>query len=709
MPDEQQEPITDEKIPPATPSSEAPKGGHVILKPIEEEMRQSYLDYAMSVIIGRALPDARDGLKPVHRRILYAMYQEGLLHNKRYSKCAGIVGDVLKKFHPHGDSSVYDALVRLAQPWNLRYLLVDGQGNFGCFTADTKVKLTDGRALSFKELVEEAKQSKRNYTYTVTKNGFIEIAELKNPRKTKEMTELVKVSLDNGEEVKCTPNHKFLLKNLIYKEAKDLQQGDSLMPLYTRTSTSRDDPHVVDYEMIFQPKGDMWEFTHHLSDTFNLENNAYTVKAGRVRHHKDFNKRNNNPNNILRMQWKDHWMLHATLTSQRHHQDALYVKNIAEGRRKYWDEKYRQLYHEKIIASNKRRITNNTGKVKFLKICKEILDEKHSLNEANYEKVRKNLYPYGRATTWKKGIEKYFSGDTTFLLAELQGNHKVVNVEILTEKEDVYDLTVDRTHNFALASGVFVHNSIDGDNAAAYRYTEARLKKIAEEMLQDIDKETVLMTKNYDGSRDEPTVLPSKLPNLLINGSSGIAVGMATNIPPHNIGEIAQAIILMINQPDTDVAQLMHIVKGPDFPTGGIISGKSGIYSAFARGYGKVTVKAKIHMEEKSGRQKIVVDEIPYMVNKSMLIEEIAEYVKNKVIVGIADLRDESDKDGMRIVVDLKKDASSDIVLNQLFKRSEHLILISSGYRRNVLLDNRFKDSPGHTTPTLCSGVFPAL
>ncbi len=315
----------------------------LIIRPIEEEMKQSYLDYAMSVIIGRALPDARDGLKPVHRRILYAMYDMGMVHNKPFKKSARVVGEILGKYHPHGDAAVYDALVRMAQNFSLRYPFIDGQGNWG---------------------------------------------------------------------------------------------------------------------------------------------------------------------------------------------------------------------------------------------------------------------------------------------------------------------------------------SIDGDFAAAMRYTECRLKKIAEDMLADIDKETVPFVDNFDGSLKEPNVLPGKVPYLLLNGSNGIAVGMATNIPPHNIGEIGRAVIHMIDHPDTNVGQLMQIVQGPDFPTGGIIIGRNSIHTAFSCGYGKVMVKAKIHEEEKAGKKKIIVDEIPYMVNKAILIEEIAEYVKNKVIVGIADLRDESDKDGMRIVIELKKDAQSEIVCNQLFKHT---------------------------------------
>jgi DNA gyrase subunit A len=328
---------------PSQDAEEVLEEKNVIIQPIEDEMRQSYLDYAMSVIVGRALPDARDGLKPVHRRILYAMYDMGLLHNKPFKKSARVVGEVLGKYHPHGDTAVYDSLVRMAQYFSLRYMLIHGQGNFG---------------------------------------------------------------------------------------------------------------------------------------------------------------------------------------------------------------------------------------------------------------------------------------------------------------------------------------SVDGDNAAAMRYTECRLRKIAEESLQDIEKETVLFTDNFDGSLKEPSVLPSKVPTLLVNGASGIAVGMATNIPPHNLKEVAGAAILLIDNPEAEVAQLMEHLPGPDFPTGGLITGKNGIVAAYMRGNGKIKVRAKTHFEENSGRQRIIVDEIPYMVNKSLLLQEIAKHVKNKTITGIADLRDESDRDGMRVVVDLKKDINKEIVLNQLLKHT---------------------------------------
>src|SRR6202166_1326907 len=312
---------------------------------IEAEMRKSYLDYAMSVIIGRALPDVRDGLKPVHRRILFGMYELGLTSTKAYRKCAKIVGEVLGKFHPHGDTPVYDALVRLAQDFNMRYPLVDGQGNFG---------------------------------------------------------------------------------------------------------------------------------------------------------------------------------------------------------------------------------------------------------------------------------------------------------------------------------------SVDGDPPAAMRYTEARLSKIAEEMLADIEKETVDFVPNFDESEQEPTVLPTRIPSLLVNGSSGIAVGMATNIPPHNLKEIVEAAILVVEDPEANLKKVMKLVPGPDFPTAGYIYGREGIEQAYKTVRGSFQVRAKAAIEQRGkDRQDIVVSELPYQVNKARLIEHIAELIQNKKIEGIADIRDESDRDGMRIVIEIKRDEEPEIILNKLFKMTQ--------------------------------------
>src|SRR5688572_24364282 len=313
---------------------------------LEDEMRRSYLDYAMSVIVGRALPDARDGLKPVHRRVLYAMNELGAHSNKPYYKSARIVGDVIGKYHPHGDTAVYDTLVRMAQPFSLRYMLVDGQGNFG---------------------------------------------------------------------------------------------------------------------------------------------------------------------------------------------------------------------------------------------------------------------------------------------------------------------------------------SIDGDNAAAMRYTEARMSRIAHELMADIEKETVDFQPNYDEKELEPTVMPTRVPNLLVNGSAGIAVGMATNIPPHNLGEVVDATIALIDDPLMDVEGLMQFIPGPDFPTAGIINGTAGIHLAYRTGRGRVRMRARAEIEvnEDTGREAIAVSEIPYQVNKARLIEKIAELVKEKKLEGISELRDESDKDGMRIYIEVKRGESADVVLNNLYAQTQ--------------------------------------
>ncbi len=319
--------------------------GKIVPVIIEEEMQKSYLDYAMSVIVGRALPDVRDGLKPVHRRILFSMYKTGMTADKPYKKSAHIVGDVLAKYHPHGDSAVYDAMVRLAQPFSTRYPLVDGHGNFG---------------------------------------------------------------------------------------------------------------------------------------------------------------------------------------------------------------------------------------------------------------------------------------------------------------------------------------SVDGDSAAAMRYTEARMTKLAEELLSDIEKDTIDFIPNYDESLEEPKVLPSRFPNLLVNGSSGIAVGMATNIPPHNLGEVINGVINLIDKPDISVQELMKTIKGPDFPTGGIIMGLKGIKSAYETGRGIIKVRAKTKIEKMTGgKTRIVVTEIPYLVNKARLIEKIADLVREKKIEGITDLRDESDRNGMRVVIELRRDANPKIILNQLYKHTQ--------------------------------------
>ncbi len=239
----------------------------------------------------------------------------------------------------------------------------------------------------------------------------------------------------------------------------------------------------------------------------------------------------------------------------------------------------------------------------------------------------------------------------------------------------VYDALVRMAQEFSmrypLIDGQGNFGSIDGDNAAAMRYTEARMTKMAEELLKDIDKDTVDFVPNYDGSLKEPDVLPSKIPNLLLNGSSGIAVGMATNIPPHQLNELIDGLLTYLENPDITVEELNSFIKGPDFPTGGIIFGKKGIIDAYKTGRGRIKVRAKVRVEQNRNRESIIITELPYQVNKARLIESIASLVRDKQIDGISEIRDESDRDGIRIVIELKRDAMSEIVLNNLYKSTQ--------------------------------------
>lgn len=451
---------------------------------ISDELRESFLDYAMSVIISRAIPDSRDGLKPVQRRILYAMKELGMTSNSKTRKSANVTGTVIAKYHPHGDVAVYDAMVRMAQDFSLRMPLVKGQGNFGCFTGDTKIALTDGRNLSFIDLIKEQEQRKQNYCYTVTKDGTIDIAPIINARKTKTSTKVIKVTLDNGEKLICTPDHKFMTKNGDYIEAINLS-------------------------------------------------------------------------------------------------------------------------------------------------------------------------------------------DITILKTREEKEIKVQKIEEIKELTDVYDIEVPETHNFALGCGVFVHNSIDGDPPAAQRYTEAKLALISDYLFEDIDKDTVNFIPNYDGVHTEPTVLPARFPQLLVNGTTGIAVSMATSIAPHNLTEVMDACLYLIDHPDTGVEDLMNFVKGPDFPTGGIMYGIEDVKMAYATGKGRALVRGRAEIIDNNKKSQIIITEIPYMVNKSDMIKHIATLVEDKKILGIRDLRDESDKDGMRVTIDLKSDANPQSILNQLYKYTE--------------------------------------
>ena len=505
---------------------EEPKNDRVIGVELEHEMRQAYLDYSMSVIVARALPDVRDGLKPVQRRILFTMLEEGLRNDRPFRKSANVVGVVMAKYHPHGDVPIYDALVRLAQDFAARYPLVQGQGNFGCFAGETKVELYNGEQKPFTELVEMAHKGLRAEIFTVDPHRNVRIKPLRAPRLVRRNDPVVKVTLESGAEIVCTPDHRFMLRDGTYREAQQLKAKDQLMP-FSRSAIP--------------------ERLHRTG--------AFPIPAS---------------------------------------------------------------------------LTQKVSKVE----------------------------PAGRA--------------------------------------DVFDLTVDSTQNFALAAGVFVHNSIDDDPPAHMRYTEARLAAISTEMLADIEKETVDWMPNYDNRHQQPTVLPARVPNLIVNGSAGIAVGMATNIPPHNLREIVEATKRLIDDPELTTDDLCETVIGPDFPGGGVIyrfeeqrnveTGAAervdAIRRAYAQGRGRIIARAKAHNEQLRGnRDAIIVTELPYAVNKASLIEKIADLVQNKKLAGISDIRDESDREGMRIVIEIKRDDDATLVLNNLYKHTA----MQSAFNFNML------------------------
>jgi len=621
--------------------------GYIKPREISEEMKESYLDYAMSVIISRALPDVRDGLKPVHRRILYTMLEDGLRHNAKFRKSATVVGNSMARYHPHGDVAIYDALVRMAQDFSLRYPLVQGQGNFGCFTKDTKVKLTDGRSLSFEDLIKEQKEEKRHWTFCFNvQSKKIEITEIKNPRLTRKNEKIIVITLDNGEKIKCTLDHRFMLRSGDYKQAQDLKPGDSLMPLYAEIYKGKEDKNLGGYERILQPIQNNWEFTHRLADKWNLENGIYGKSAGRIRHHKDFNKLNNNPDNVIRIQWQDHWKFHKEIVSERHKNDPEYVKRIAE--RKNWKDPF---YRKQVIKS------------KILGYVYSLLNKYSRVTSEIYERERIN-----NGVPKLQNALNYFNDFAEIIEKAKVHNHKVVKTKIPRKREDVYDLTTEPWHNFLLAAGIFVHNSIDGDKASAMRYSEAKLSRIGEEMLKDIEKDTVDFRPNYDGTRKEPTVLPSPVPQLLLNGSLGIAVGMATNIPPHNLSEVCDAAIYLIDHPNATTEDLFQFVKGPDFPTGGIIYGRKDIISAYSQGKGPIIVRGKAEIQEEKRGFQIIINEIPFQLEKSELLRQIAKLVEERKIEGIKDVRDESDREGMRILIELKPGSFPKKVLNGLYK-----------------------------------------
>ncbi|MDD4980454.1 MAG: DNA gyrase subunit A [Candidatus Omnitrophica bacterium] len=769
---------------------------------IEDEVKDSYLNYAMSVIVGRALPDIRDGLKPVHRRILYAMQELNLDHSKPYKKCARIVGEVLGKYHPHGDVAVYDALVRMAQGFSLRYPLVDGQGNFGsvdgdaaaamryCVTGDTLIvtdkglqridKLphhskTDFRVLSLNNKINHVSKwfdSGEHLTKKITTfRGFSLCGSRNHPiltwqrngTKPKLVWTLLN-NVENGDFVVVSrsgslfPSREPLLKKF-YPELRNRRQEHKLPramnvdlafilgALIAEGSISReqigfcngDKEFLREFKSCFQrvfPDCRLHEFVR---KPLSYGKKKCTYLEIHSMHVIDFLK-----NLGLRQLRAYDKTIPDIIFSSSKKSVAAFIKGYAEGdgsicvgkrnpdislistsgkliqglqvfllmfgidssHRFHKQKNYFRLFirgrNNLDLFKNQINFATRKSRERLIDICNrnktdwvmsktdcipyiaDYLRKKSTRCKRKYwgniEWLKKhNIDRYPKIEKYWPRLRRVLDKDDVSLFEGLIKNRyifdKIVSVEDAGKKR-VYSIKVDSPCHSFVSNGFISHN------------TEARLAAISDEILADIDKDTVNFGPNFDSSLKEPLLLPAALPNLLVNGSSGIAVGMATNIPPHNLNEVADAIIYLLDHPETEIKDLMRYIKGPDFPTGGVICGRNGIKDAYTTGKGKLTVRARATIErQKNGKDLIIITEIPYQVQKSALIEAAAALVDDKKIEGISDIRDESDKDGMRIAVELKRDVEAQIVLNQLFKHTQ--LETTFGIIMLALVDNR--------------------
>jgi len=719
----------------------------VLIRDIAEELKDAYLDYAMSVIVGRALPDVRDGLKPVQRRILYAMYEMGLTHDKPHVKCARVVGHVLGHYHPHGDAPVYEALVRMAQDFSMRYPLIDGQGNFGsidgdepaamryCVTADSLV-VTDKGLIKIGEIVDAKPNSDNPIDLTVLSvNGKVSRS---NVLFHSGRHRVLKIKTKFGYEIEGTTNHPIVVlerdefgrPKLRWKTLSKVRKGDYVainrfVPFdwrnfeFTfngrRIKVNKDWAIILGaflsegYVEINREKGSYRALFVNSDDKFvkivveairnvGFDPKVYrrTLKSGKTEYDvyvlnkefceileflglKKFSRDREIPKAIL-MSSKDSqkWFLKALFEGD----GSVNVRK--DGISVYYHSSSLKLLKQLQIlllnfgiVSSIKRDKSGYRLIIYTQDAKTFADEigflctkdeklrsalsKFKFSALNYDKV-----PYLSDYLRKKYGGKWIKKNNISNYSRLERNLNVLR-EILDEDDfkmvefflktryffdrvvevkeagykDVYSLRVERDHAF-VANGFINHN------------TECRLTEIAEKMLEDIDKNTVDFQPNFDASKQEPVVLPAKIPNLLVNGCTGIAVGMMTNIPPHNIREVCDGIIAYIKNPDISVEELMNFIRGPDFPTGGVVVGREGIIEAYKTGRGKIILRGKVEVE----KDRIIIKEIPYMVNKAKLVEKIADLIKRDKLLAKT-VRDESDREGIRVVIELKEDPYS--------------------------------------------------
>jgi len=739
-------------------------GGRIEERELEKEMRSSYLDYAMSVIVGRALPDVRDGLKPVHRRVLYAMHDIGLQPTRSYRKCAYIVGEVMGKYHPHGDSAIYDTLVRMAQDFSLRYVLVDGQGNFGsidddpaaamryCVTGDTRVATKQG-TVRIDSIVEDADpESDSDIDLEVLDRLGRPVHASKFFHSGEHPT--LRLRTAQGHELTGTPNHPVLclvdmagVPLLLWKLLEEIQPGDRV--LISRTEQEAGKLAEEEQQLALLAGAMVSEgwvgpkrvgFNNIDKDFFDAVAAAYDavvggpryvysrrIASGSLLHELDVQNLDcfrRSPlaefKGLARQKTVPEFIWRGAAALKREFLRALFTgdgsssllprNTIQVSYSTYSAQLARDVQillleagvvsricrygkgEYKVVISNRRDARIFERNVGFLgakqaKLCADLarvprtsraLSKDHVPFMADYVREETGADEGGawlrrhnidRIERWEQGgaaiMERIESPEVRDVVAPLvTGDYFYAEVESVTDAgvQPVYSIRVDSEDHSFLTNGFVSHN------------TEARLGRLATELLRDIDTDTVDFGPNYDEKASEPLVLPARFPNLLVNGTSGIAVGMATNIPPHNLREVAAAVTAYIDDPATDLEGLMQHVKGPDFPGGGIMS-REGIRDAYASGRGSIRVRARAHVEPlKGGKEAIVVTELPFMVKKGGeggLITKIADLVRDKKLEGISDLRDESDRSGMRLVIELKRGGPpAKVVLNNLYKKT---------------------------------------
>jgi DNA gyrase subunit A len=757
-------------------------GGRIEPRELEQEMRSSCLDYAMSVIVSRALPDVRDGLKPVHRRVLYSMWTAGNRPGRPYVKCARIVGDVMGNYHPHGDTAIYDTLVRLAQPFSLRYPLVDGQGNFGsidddppaamryCLSGQVRVATAQGTPRIADIVPHTDPESDQDVDLPVLNRLGRRASASKLFHSGDHPT--LRLRTREGYELTGTHNHPVLclvdmagVPLLLWKLLEEIEAGDRVLllrvPRYDGIELSEDECHEALLLGAFVSEGWVGDkyagFANSDGEFFDAVSAAFdavvggrrqiydeTLASGKALHRLhalDLARISSGPLGELamggaRMKRIPERVWLAPFAFKRIFLQALFEgdgsasllprKTIQISYSTYSKQLARdvqdlllefgvisRLCHyakgeTKLVITNRRDARLFAARVgfwgrkqsKLMRALIQIPEYSSALSSDHVPFVAEYIrsecgsrwvdndwlrrHNVDRTERWEQGgtaiLERVRSDEVKCVVEPLvSGEYHYAEVESVTTAgvQPVYSLRVDSKDHAFITNGFVSHN------------TEARLARLATELLEELDSDTVDFGPNYDESKREPAVLPARFPNLLVNGSSGIAVGRATNIPPHNLGEVTDAIIAMIDEPDISVEKLMQHVKGPDFPTGGYVVGRSGIRDAYRTGRGRIVMRARAHIEElRGGKSAVIVSELPYAVRKggdSGVIKKIADLVNDKVLTEISDLADHSDRTGMRIQIELKRDAIPQVALNKLFKHTS--LQTTFGYNAVALVD----------------------